>query len=212
MYTNSNLIEAQLQRDLTASEQILLTTLIPAVDILIDRYTDSHFLEEETATSRNYDFDGRFCDIDPCTGVTALVSIDWDGTTISTYTAGNDYILHPENTTIKTQIEFLSGASLYASIMPTADFPNGRNRIKLTAKFSEYNEGVPEDIQIAATRICTQMIEESSTNSSNADGLKSESIEGYSVTFSDTIANADKIAFADPIVKGILDGRRELLV
>ena len=211
MYTNSNLIEAQLQRDLTASEQTLLTTLIPAVDILIDRYTGSHFLEEEAVSTRYYNFNGRFCDIDPCTGVTTITAVDWDNTVVATYTAGNDFILHPQNSTIKTQIEFLNGVSLNISIMPVADI-DGRSRTAVTAKFSEYNEGVPEDIQIAATRICTQMIEESSTNSSNTSGVKSESIEGYSVTFADTIANADKIAFADPIVKGILDGRRELLV
>lgn len=213
MYTNSTLIANQLQRELTTEEETLLTTLIPAVDLWIDRTLNTTFIEQETATSRYFDGTGPLIDIDPCTGVTAVASVDWEDDNVATYTTGTDYLLEPVNSNVKTAIRFRGKGfypySLNASIMPVADFTTGR--LKITAKFSEYDDGVPEDIQIMATRICSGLVNASSADSSNSEGIKKESIEGYSVEYGDS-SSISSSAMSDAVVKGILESRRELLI
>jgi len=215
MYTNTTLIASQLQRVLTTEEETLLTTLIPAVDTWIDRTLNTTFIEQESATDRYFDGNGPLIDIDSCTDVTAVESVDWENDNVATYTTGTDYLLEPVNSNVKTAIRFRGRGrfpySLNASIMPVADFTTGR--LKITAKFSEYDDGVPEDIQIMATRICSGLIGESYSNQANDSNLKSESIEGYSVTFGESVnSDAGQLAMNDPIVKGILESRRELLI
>jgi len=213
MYTNTSLIEQQLQRSLTDEEKGLLTTLIPAVDLWIDRTLNTTFIEKEAVETRYFDGRGPLIEIDPCTGVTAISAVDWQDTSVADYTTGVDYLLEPVNSNVKNLVRFGGGYGypwVDQSIMPVADRTN--NRLAVTAKFSEYDDGVPEDIQIVATRICGGLIGESYSNQANDTNLKSESIEGYSVTFGESVnQDAGQLAMNDPIVKGILESRRELL-
>jgi hypothetical protein len=82
----------------------------------------------------------------------------------------------------------------------------GVNRVSVTAKFSEYDAGIPKDIVVAATRIAASLLE----SAGNVGNIQSEELEGHKITYgSNQIQNS---AFNDPIVKMILEQRRDVLL
>lgn len=198
MYTNSGLISQQLQRDLTTSEEGLLTTLIPAVDTWIDRELGTTFIEKESTETRYFDIEGRNIIIDPCTDIDTVKLVNWDRTVVATYTSLEHYLALPLNETVKREIQ----------MRWTPIHQDGA--LQVVAKFTEYDNGVPEDIQIVATRIASALIGRSASGAETS-GVVRESIEGYTVDYGsgDTISF---IAMSDPIVKSILEGRGEPLV
>lgn len=190
-YTTENLVEDFLKRDLTASEVTLLeTVLIPAVKQFIDRYTSSTY-DDVSATSRYYDGEcTSVVDIDPCTAITAVALVDEDQTLLETLDS-NQYVAYPINATVKKYLKF-------------RNFNAGKRLayIKVTAKFSEYDSGVPTDIQLAATKLAAHFL-----TSGETAGVQSESIEGHSITY-----DVESIAMNDPVIKSALDLRKDILV
>lgn len=189
-YTDVNLIAAFLKRDLTSNEQLTLSILIPSVMRWIDRTVGYTFLEV-AETTRVYDGGESSIDIDPAYEITAVKSIDDAGEDNYTYTLTSEYLLEPLNETIKTEIRRRNGY-----------FPIGESRIAVTGKFSGWDNGVPEDITMIATKIAADVLTMASSNASN---VQSESLEGHSVTYSS--GNEDSISQAalnDPTVTDVL--------
>lgn len=198
-YTDPSLIAAFLKRELTDNEALVLSVLIPAIQKWLDNKLGTTYLEV-AATTRVYDGDSSILDIDPVTSITAVKSLNDDGTDNETYVATTDWFAEPINETVKTEISKRYGY-----------WPKGSGRIAVTGKFSSYvaSEGIPQDIQIAATKIAADLLVMGSDSASN---VASESLEGHSITYDNAAAQVDKVASADPTVKSMLELRRELLV
>lgn len=190
-YTTENLVEQFIKRDLEASEVNLLETLlIPAVKQFIDRYTASTF-DEAVASSRYFDGDcTSIVDIDPCTNITAVALVDEDQALLETLDA-NQYVAYPINATVKRYLKF-------------RNFRTGKRLqyVKVTAEFSEYDDGVPTDIQLVATRMASHFL-----TSGESNGVESESIEGHSIKY-----DMESVAMNDPVVKSALDLRKDVLL
>lgn len=199
-YTDETLIQNYLQRELSTDEvAMLISAIIPGVDKWINKSLDTRF-DKVDATTRLYEGGGNSLDIDACTEISAIKALNDDGTDSYTYTTTTEYIAEPINETVKTELRKRYGC-----------FPRGVNRISVTAKFSEYDGMVPKDIQIAATRICANLL----ASSTNTGFLVSEELEGHKVVYQSARGGGeiiDKVAFNDPIVSAILDQRREILV
>ncbi len=198
-YTSQTLIEQYLQRSLTASEVSFLSTLIPAIKLYIDQKLNSTF-DQVSETTRYYDGDTRYLDIDPATDITAVGTLDDYGVANYTYTTGQEYTLSPSNSNVKTQI-----------IGRGFTFPCGEARIAVTAKFSEYDGGVPEDIQLLATRLAAGVINQGKIGSTGGN-VSSESLEGHSITYNTSVSAIEDLTESDSVIKGILDARKTLLV
>ena len=201
-YTSPLLVSAYLKRELTSNESVYLSILLPAVDKWINNYTDSSF-SEVSETTRYYDGGSNSIDIDPCTDITSVQAIDWlsdPQVTLYTYLP-TEYTAEPVNETVKNEIRRRYGC-----------FGHGTNRIAVTAKFSEYDGAVPTDIQIAATRIAAGLFDTTSKTDDDGNAIKSESIEGHSITYGDTDKSVSTIGLGDPVVMGILGAHRETLV
>lgn len=197
-YTSQSQIEKYLQRSLTSDEVSFLSTLLPAIDSYIDNRTNNTFAQVGE-TTRVYDGDTRYLDIDNATDITAVAALDNYGTVNYTYTAGQEYTLEPANSNVKNQI-----------IARGCEFPDGEQRIAVTAKFSSYDGAVPSDIQLVATRLAAGVIAEGKNQASS--GVASESLEGHSITYDTSKNSIDNIVETDSVVKGILDGHKELLL
>lgn len=199
-YTDQTKVQNYLQRELSVDEvAVLISFLIPAIKKWIDGITGSTF-DQVAATTRYYDGGGSSVDIDPATEVTAVGSIDNEGQSTFDYTSGTDYTLEPQNETVKREIVRRHGC-----------FPQGQGRVSVTAKFSEFDGGVPADIQLVATRLAGAIIK-GSKNDLTGGGLKSESLEGHSVSYATSTEDLASLANNDPIIKSILEQHKEILV
>lgn len=198
-YTSQTLIEQYLQRSLTASEVSFLSTLIPAVKLYIDQKLNTTF-DSVSATTRVYEGGVQHLDIDPASNITAVASLNDDGTTSYTYTVNDEYTLSPANSTIKTEI-----------IARGFKFPFGDNRIAVTASFSEYDGAVPQDIQMVATRLCAGIINQGKVDSSGGN-VSSESLEGHSISYDTSVSSVENLADNDPVIRATLDARKSLLL
>lgn len=200
-YTDATQVSNFLQRALTAYETGELPNLIAAAKIWLDKVLGSTF-DDVAATTRYYDGGVRNLDIDPCTAITEVKSINDDASSSYVYTEGTEYIAEPQNETVKRELR-----------KRLSPFPRGVHRVAVTAKFSEYDGGVPADIQIAATRLVAGLI--NSGKKANTGNVSSESLEGHSINY-DLSSGAsqafDSLSAADPTVAGILQARKELLV
>lgn len=198
MYSNATLISNFLGRALTAYETTLLTTLLPAVDTWIDSYLNSTF-GPVSETTRYYDGHTSVIDIDPCTAISSIVKNDQYGVLQYTYLT-YEYILEPINETVKREIRKRYGK-----------FTDGIEEIAVSAKFSEYDNGIPEDIQIAATRLAAGII-----NAGKIAGMggnvQLEKLEGHEIRYDITNMALKTVASSDPILLGILGSRKEVLV
>lgn len=198
-YTDQTKVENYLQRSLSADEVAVLEMLIPTIKLWIDRKTGSTFDEADSST-RLYTGGGSSVDINPCTAVTAVSLLDHLGNIEITYVLGTDYTTEPANETVKREIVRRYGC-----------FQHGEQRIAVTAKFSEYDGMVPKDIQIVATRLASSVIR-GAKNDYTSGGLKSESLEGHSVTYLTSADDITNFANADPVVNMVLEQRSEILV
>lgn len=202
-YTNQTLITNYLQRTLTANEIAFLVILIPAIKQWIDRKTSSTF-DSAVATTRYFDVEGRgrSIDIDPCTDITAVGLYDVDGNLEQTYTTLTDYVAEPVNETVKREL-----------VKRNSTWATGYRRIAVTAKFSEYGESgaVPDDIQTVATILAAETLNQGKIASSGGN-VSSESLEGHSINYDTSGSSIDAIVDANPVVKSILDGRKDIFV
>lgn len=195
-YTNASVLAAYLKRELTGNEIDTLNLLVPAVQLWIDRKLDTTFVEADEATTRTFDGGERSIDIDPCTEITKVEALDYTGASSYEYTATQEYQAYPLNETVKTEL-----------VRRHSCWPGGDARIAVTAKFSSYDDGVPEDIQMVATKIAADLL---NMGSANAEAVKSESLEGHKVEYQDPYSSIDKIASNDPYVRSVLDLRRDI--
>lgn len=198
-YTDSSQVSNFLQRALTAYETAELTNIIAAIKIWLDKRLNSTF-DQVSETTRYYDGGARNLDIDPCTAISQVSAINDDGSGSYIYTDTYEIVTEPQNETVKREIR-----------KRLAAFPRGVHRIAVSAKFSEYDGGVPADIQIAATRLAAGVI-----NAGRIAGLggnvASESLEGHSITYNIRGTDFEGISENDPTVKSILEAREELYV
>jgi hypothetical protein len=198
-YTDVSKIENLLQRTLTTHEQASLTFVLPAIKQWIDNKTGSTF-DETAESTRYYDGGSSSIDLDPCTEITAVKTLNNDNTDSQEYTLYDEYVVEPQNSNVKTEIVRRHGC-----------FTRGLRRVAVTAKFSEYDAGVPFDIQNIATRLAASVIR-GSKNDLGSGGLKSESLEGHSVTYATSSDEINSIAEGDPFIKSALSQRAEILV
>lgn len=197
-YTDNGLIAHYLKRDLTSEEQDYLSVFIPAVRKWIDNKTSSHFLKVEES-SRTFDgAGGRSLDITPCTEISAFEKLNEDGSVAYEYTT-DQYVPYPQNETVKNEI-----------VLRASSFKLGVANYRVTAKFSEFEDRVPEDIQAIATRIAGDMIREAQILSTG--NVQSESLEGHSIAYRNPNEIIDKIAMNDPVVNSLLEMRKNILV
>lgn len=209
-YTTTTLVQQFLGRTLTENESNILANLIlPSVDLWIDRTLNSHFGPVD-ATTRYFEGGTHSLDIGPVQDITAFTSLQNDGTTDYTYTDLTEYTTEPSNGAVKTEI-ILRGT-------PTPEYPHrfsaGLQRYAVTGKFTEYdyeNDQVPADIRLAATRIASGVLAAGKAVGQGGN-IQSESLEGHSVTYDSSEDNINTIASSDPILQGILGGRREIYV
>lgn len=203
MYTDSSIVSDYLQRTLTAQESDTLAMLIPAVSKWIDNHLGTTFNETDEVTTREYDGEGgSILTIDPCTSITSVVGVNQDFDTDYAYDA-DDYVAMPQNDTVKTWLRKRAGR-----------WPRGIANIAVTAIYGSYDAeagGIPEDIQLIATRIVAGIIR-GTYNDDNSEGIKRETIEGHSVEYSTSSDNLQEIAMGDPLVKSLLAARREILL
>lgn len=205
-YTNATLVGNQLKKSLTADETALLAVLIPAVQSWIDLKTSSTFAQASAATTRRYWGGKQFIGIDPCTNITSVQYSDPYGIIQYTY-QGFEFVAHPLNDTVKTEIELRGYTEFVSQDDPNGKFPSGADSVLVTANFSEYDTnnvgaGVPADIQMVATRMAAALLNDNAVN-----GVVREQLEGHLV-----MSGFDKIAINDPFVQSVLELHRELLV
>lgn len=199
-YTSTTLVGNYLQRTLNANETAYFAILLPAIKKWIDRITNSTF-DSASETTRYFDGGVKNLDIDPCTTITEVKSVN-DDTTLSDsyiYVLNSDYRQEPVNETVKRELRKINGC-----------FPRGIANIAVTALFSEYDGSVPEDIQALATMLAAGVINQGK-NASSGGNVASESLEGHSITYDTSDNTLEGIARTNPSIQGILDSRRELL-
>lgn len=163
-------LEAKLGRSLTTDEQNAFTTLNNAVQKEVESIIGSS-VEEVSETSRYYDGGLQHLKIDPCTSISSVKLVDDDEDEVYTY-LDKDITLEPRNSTIKQMLRRRSGV-----------FVTGINNIKVTAKFSIYDD---EDMRnVVKEAILDYLVQEIDENSN----IKRETIEGYSVEYIRSSAN-----------------------
>lgn len=198
MYTNKLMVENFLKRDLTEDEEAYLMVLIPGVKKWIDGRLDSNFSKVDP-TRRFFDAGHCSCDIDPCTGIESIQAIDVYGVVQYTYNPW-EYLIEPQNSNVKR--ELVRRGKVWAG---------GVGSLAVTAKFSEWDGGVPEDIEIVATRICAGLIRTSVTSLPGGT-VEKEMIEGHTIMYSVTQSQLDASAYSDPMVEQIINQRKEILL
>jgi hypothetical protein len=165
-YTDKTTIENSLGRELTTKESAVIDLYIASASNYINEFTGAYF---DTVSETTRKFNGGFknISIDPCHSITKVAIKDADGN-ISSELASTDYAQYPHNDTVK-----------YSLIKKSGIFLAGTGNIEVTAKFSYYVSKVPDDIKYVTTELVANCID-------NSEGINSESIEGYSVTYDNT--------------------------
>lgn len=162
-------LEARIGRSLTAGEQSAFTLLNASLQSQVEKIIGSK-LESVSPSTRYYDGGVQHLRIDPCTSITAVKYVDDD--TLVEYTfLDSDVTKEPVNKTLKTMLRNRDGK-----------FNLGMNNVSVTAKFSIYDDTDTLNIVKSA------MLDALAGEIENNDNIKSESIEGYSVTFESTIS------------------------
>ena len=196
-YTDPDLVSAYLKRDLSNNEQLTLSLLIPAIQQTIDKYCNMTFLEV-AETTRYYDGGTESIDIEACTEISAVTSLNDDRTDSYAYVENTEYLAYPLNENVKREIRRRGGC-----------FPHGEQRMAVTAKFSGFDSGVPQAIQTVATMLAASALQSAQNTGS---GIKSESLEGHSITYQDASQTVDELFEATPMVKTVLQQFRDLAI
>lgn len=201
-YTTAAQISDYLQRALTTDETDWLAILIPAIQIWIDLKTNSTF-DVAVESSRYYDGGLSAIQIEPATEITEVTTVQEDSTLTEdtpALTENVDFLLEPYNSTVKNQIVKRHGY-----------WPYGKKNLKVTAKFSEYDGGVPSDIAVIATRIAAGIINAGKVDSSGGN-VASESLEGHSITYDTSQTAIENITSQDAIIQSSLQLRTNPVV
>jgi hypothetical protein len=183
LITQSDL-EKRIGRSLTADEAVSFTTINLATQAYIENLLSTG-VESVTATTRLYDGGVLHLPINPCTGVTDVKYVDEYGNANYTF-ATNEYTVEPVNKTLK-----------YMLRNRNAKFNKGMNNISVTAKFSLYDDTPTLNIvKNAMLDILAQIVD-------GKENIISESIEGYSINFSN-VKKTYAIQAFDTLVQGII--------
>src|SRR4030067_1387196 len=128
MYTSQELVEQFLNRDLTAQESNLLSTLVFAVERQIDKDLDTTFKNTASlyAAARYFDGGSRHTEIDPCQDITDVSVVDTD-LSVTTEITTDTYVAEPTNSAVTRMITMRFGRT-----------PRGFKNIRVTADFTEY--------------------------------------------------------------------------
>lgn len=198
-YTNQAQVQNFIQRALTDNEAAYLAVIIPALKIWIDKRLNSTF-DVATSTTRYYDGGVRSLTIDPCTAITKVEALNDDGSDSYEYTSGTEYIAEPQNETVKREIR-----------KRLAKFPRGTHRVAVTALFSEYDSGVPADIQVLTTRLAAAVLNQGKV-AGQGGNVQRESLEGHDIHYQMNTSAIEGIVQDDPTVAAIIEQRKELLI
>lgn len=198
-YTDATQVSNFLGRALTAYETGELTNIISAIKIWLDKRLNTTF-DTVAPSVRYYDGGVRNLDIDPCTAITQVEAVNDDSTDSYIYTQTYEIVVEPQNETVKREIR-----------KRLAAFPRGVHRIAVSATFSEYDGGVPADIQILATRLAAGIINQGKYAGSGGN-LHLEDLEGHRVQYQLSPNSMLGLATNDPTVSAILAQREELYV
>jgi hypothetical protein len=198
LYTNQELVQNFLGRELTERESNILSTIVVAIERQIDNLLGTTFQNTATlyAATRYYDGGTSHVDIDPVQNITSIQMVSPDGSITDTLDSTN-YVLQPKGQPVTRSIAIRYGR-----------IPKGYSNLKIIGDFTEYGAeeaGVPSDIKLIATRIAGSII----ANPDTAFGLKSESVEGHQVVFGGDYGDPFK---ADPVVVKLLQARSDITV
>lgn len=181
-FTSTANISDYLGRSLTTHESdYLANVLLDAVDDYIQRVTGTTFSVGESE-ARYYDGDGgRWLFIDTATTVTKVEIVTQDSTESvdETLTLGSDYLKYPLNQSYIDRLYKKSSSNLASG----SAWPVGKKRTKVTGTFGI---AVPDAIVHVATMLASGYLD-------TTKNLKSESIEGYSRTFSEITNDSEEI-------------------
>lgn len=162
-------LENRLGRSLSTDEANSFILINAAIQSQVERMIGSS-VESVSPSTRLYDGGLQHIKIDPCTNVTEVRYIDNNGIGQFAYDDA-DYTVEPVNKTLKTMVRYR-----------WSKFDKGMNAIQVTAKFSIYED---EQIRNIIKDSILAALEAEINNNSN---VKSESIEGYSITYASTEA------------------------
>lgn len=196
-YTSQNLIENYLQRSLTTNEAAYVAGAIPAVRKWIDRKLWTTFQQVDPET-RYYDGKGtKYIAIDPCTDITVVQHVDPYNASTYVYLTF-EYAAKPFNDTVKREVTVRG-----------SNFPKGHGNIAITATFSQYVDGTPEDIQMVATTLVAGLIN-LGIAAKYGGNIKREELEGHNIMYGTVQELFDQLSKANPLVSGVLELYREI--
>lgn len=198
-YTSKLLVENYLKRELTENEEAFLMVINPAIKRYIDNHTSSRF-DKVDPSSQDFEVDGGDVDLTPCTDITNVSGFTSDRTLDRTYET-TEYQAYPLNERVKRELCRTYGYVWYPY----------RGVVRVTARFSEWDGGVPEDITMVATLMAASLMGNSQVDTDGTT-IKSESIEGHTITYGDATESVSAFAENNPAVQGILNQRKELLI
>lgn len=204
-YTNATNVSQFLNRSLSANEIAALNNVIlNAVDKWIDRKLESTFADVPAST-RYFDGGAHSIDIDPVQSITAIKSLNNDGSDSYSYTENTEIVFEPVNDTIKRELVYRGRGRR---------FPRGSRRMAVTGRFTEYDytaNAVPYDIVMAATRLAAGIMN-AGRMAGLGENLQEESLEGHMIRYNITQNGINTLADTDPILQGMIGERRQLYI
>lgn len=165
-YTTKSEVQNYLKRNIDAGFDTQLTTYIEAMSRFADTFCGC-ILVEETPTTRKYDGNGSnelYID-----GVHDITEVTADDAVITP-------IFYPANKPRKTSM-----------VLTTSVFPSGYQNIEVTGKFGRFTS-LPADLKFAVTVLVAGIMNQVDKQT---DGVKSEKVGEYQVTYADNGQRAD---------------------
>lgn len=204
-YTNTTNVAQFLQRALSANETAALNNFIlNAVDKWIDRKLESQF-RDVPASTRYFDGGGHSIDVDPVQSITAVGSLNNDGSAAYSYTENTEIVYEPVNEVVKRELVYRGRGRR---------FPRGQRRMAVTGIFSEYDyttNAVPYDIVMAATRLAAGILN-AGRLAGLGENLQEEQLEGHMLRYNITNNSINTLADTDPILQGMIAERRQIYI
>lgn len=180
------------------SEDDLLNRLILAATKRVERYT-RRVLSTGVATKHYNGNDKGVLQVDDFQAVTSVELLDAGNTVWKTFDITDELKYFPYNTTPKDKIIIYGGTTenpyRFLGVSPYV-FPRGFSNVRVTANFGSYAI-IPDDLNDLGINMVTVKRAKSSTR-----GIKSSSIGGESVTFTDADVEPEMQAVMDNYKKG----------
>lgn len=195
-YTNIEQIEAYLLIDVKQYFESQVNTWIAQVESFIDRVTGRNFIADAAASKRYFDGDNsRTLLLDDFVALTEIkLGNDAEDTSFNTSDLRTEYLLYPSNALVNK-------APYWEIRLKNNVFPRGDQNIEVTAKWG-YSVEVPPDIQLVATMLVSDIIEESAPLEGE---VQSMTIGRYSVTY-----KTEERWQSMPEVKAMIENYRKL--